>query len=123
LPMVRMAPTEPQTASEVDAWLESLPWEANSWRCGTLIGGFMARHRGRAGLLQSDQEDAVVARVMDWLFANQDPETGLWGTDRGGKLPQAMAGLHCMSTGTWYLPSRPLPRPERIIDSILSLQD
>jgi len=113
---------EPETPAEVAAWLDSLPWRENAWRAGSIIGGFMARHRARCGLLESSVEDDLSRAVMDQLEARQDPATGLWGPDRGCPLYQAAAGLHCMSCGTYYLPCRPLPRPERIIDSVLALQ-
>ena len=82
----------------------------------------MARHRAAVGLLNSDREDEFMKTVYDWLEANQDPATGLWGPNRGGELYRAMCGLHCMSIGTYYKPGRPLPRPEKVIDSTLSLQ-
>jgi hypothetical protein len=82
----------------------------------------MARHRAAVGLVNSAREDEFMKTVYDWLEANQDPKTGLWGPDRGGELYRAMCGLHCMSIGTYYKPGRPLPRPEKIIDSTLSLQ-
>ena len=123
LPVIKLLPDEPRAPEDVPGWLEGLPWRGNPWRCGTLIGQFMARHRAREGRLDSAEEDGVVAAVMNWLETHQDPITGLWGTNRGGELHKAMAGLHCMSTGTYYLPCRPMPRPERIIDAVLSLQD
>ena len=113
---------DPQRPEEVAPFLEALPWAANPWRCGTLIGQFMGRQRVKAGLYDSDREDTVMAAVYAWLEARQDPQTGLWGTDRCPQTYKAMAGLHCMSTGTYYLPGRPLPRPEKIIDSILAMQ-
>ncbi len=122
LTRVPRAPDDPVAPGEVAPWMAALPWDSNPWRCGTLIGQFLARHRTRTGLYDSDREDDIQSAAMDWLEARQDPRTGLWGTDRCPETAKAMAGLHCMSTGTYYLPGRPLPRPERVTESILALQ-
>ena len=121
-PVKKTGDPSPMSREQIVAWLEARSWKQNAWGAGGVVGQLMARHRAAVGMLNSDREDDFMNTVYDWLEANQDPTTGLWGPDRGGEVYRAMCGLHCVSIGTYYKPGRPLPRPERVIDSTLSLQ-
>ncbi|MEW4563914.1 hypothetical protein AB1K70_15370 [Bremerella sp. JC770] len=50
-----------------------------------------------------------------------DPSTGLWGTDRGGSIPGGVyGGYHQLLA--YYYEHHQVMHPERLVDSVLSLQ-
>lgn len=109
-----------RVAGHIQKWLEGLDW-SNPWRESNMVM-FIA-----AGLQYRWERDGEAAagetlhHMLDWLDANQEPETGLWGTRSGASLMHAMAG------GYHFLPfyfvcGRRVPHAEHIIDSTLSLQ-
>jgi hypothetical protein len=64
--------------------------------------------------------DPLVARIMDWLVRNQDPDTGLW--FHRGDLLNGMNGLLKLRFGTFDLVGLEIPRPEQIVRAILGIQ-
>lgn len=64
--------------------------------------------------------DPIVAAIIDWLVKNQDPETGLW--FHRGDLLNGVNGLLKLRFGTFDLAGIEIPRPERIVSTILKIQ-
>lgn len=104
----------------LDAWLAardlSQPWlEGNN----LLFAGQFLIH-----LAEREAEPAAkpaLERLTGWLDGRVDPASGLWGTDRGCGRAEALYGGYHQIILYHYL-GRPLPHPEALIDSALSLQ-
>jgi len=101
-------------------WLDRRDW-IQAWMEGNnllFVGQFLVYLR--------DFEDrpgaqAALGLYFDWLDAEQDPNTGLWGTQVGCPVSHAVfGGYHQLLV--YYYCDRPVRHPERIIDSVLSLQ-
>ena len=63
----------------------------------------------------------LIHEFLNWFDKYQDPKTGFWGTDKGASLANAMAGAFHVYLIYHYL-KRPIQYKEKIIDSVLSLQ-
>ena len=117
-----LAPFYSETTS-LETWLDERNWDL-SWSVGNEVlnlGTFLLYARDfhnepRAGKL--------VARMLNWLDANQDPETGYWGTDCTSPVGkrQAMCGAYHEYI-LYACERRPIPRIEQIVDATLSLQN
>ncbi len=102
------------------AWLAardlSQPWlEGNN----LLFAGQFLIH-----LQEREAEPAAgpaLERLMTWLDQMVDPASGLWGTGQGCGRAEALYGGYHQIILYHYL-GRPLPHPEALIDSALSLQ-
>lgn len=97
--------------------LERLPWADGAWHAGDWVDCYAssvlpnAKYFGRTPPL---------AELFAWLEANNDPETGLWGSATADtRLLQPVNGFYRLTRGTYAQYGRALPRPERAIDTIL----
>lgn len=104
----------------VEEWLEDLDW-SNPWRESNRVMQTLA-----ALLFAHEQEPepwpaAVYHRALDWLDAQQDPATGLWGTDQGAGLLNAVAGAYHF-VPFYRHARRPVRAWSRIKESCLALQ-
>lgn len=101
-------------------WLESRDWR-HAWREGNnliAVAQFLIWLRDREGLAEA--QDAL-DMFFAWLDNQIDPSTGLWGTDYGCPPLLAMYGAYHQLLA-YYFENRPIPYPERLIDTVLSLQ-
>lgn len=104
----------------VYAWLEQLDW-SNPWRESNRVMQLMAALLFR---LQWEGEPAAAERyhdVLDWLDERQDPHTGLWGTEKGASLLNAVAGAYHFVPFYRYA-RRPVRAWSKIVDACLALQ-
>ncbi len=105
---------------ELLAWLERRDWR-RAWREGNelLFAGQLLLHLRE---VEGRREAAAALGLwFDWLDAQQDPRTGLWGTDRGADPHGALFGAYHPLLVYHYC-ARPVPRAERILDTALALQ-
>ncbi|WP_310286642.1 DapH/DapD/GlmU-related protein [Microbacterium trichothecenolyticum] len=107
------------TPERVVEFCESLPWATDAWGAGHHIDGF-----GTAILWTKRAGHPIPAGVEEtlfgWLLLNTDPQTGMWGSatpDRG--LLPVVNGFYRASRGTFAQFGVPLPRPDRVIDTVL----
>ncbi len=101
-------------------WLEALDW-SDPWMASNRIMFlldfllFEQEHHSR------DTRDDVTA-ILDWLDANQDPDTGLWCRGASASRVNQMAATYHFLHFYTYLDRQP-HKLERIVDSTLPLQD
>lgn len=105
---------------ELRAWLERRDWR-RAWREGNELL-FTAQLLLHLLEVEGRREAAPALDLwFDWLGAQQDPRTGLWGTDRGADRHGALFGAYHPLLAYHYC-GRPVPRARRILDTTLTLQ-
>ncbi|MGB8353893.1 MAG: acyltransferase [Chthoniobacteraceae bacterium] len=100
-------------------YLDSLNWKDDAWGAGHRIDGY-------ASCLCLNQryfaaEKTSLSTLFGWLDANCNPSSGLWGSPResdGWLMP--VNGFYRLTRGTYAQFGRPLPYPEKAIDTILA---
>jgi hypothetical protein len=104
----------------LDKWLSRRDWK-QAWLEGNnllFVGQFLIFLRD----IESIQEaQTSINYYFDWLNKEQDPKTGLWGTN--GHCPHDVAlygGYHQLLV--YYYEKRPIRFRERLVDVALSLQ-
>jgi len=107
------------TADRVVAFCESLPWATDAWGAGHHVDGF-----GTAilwtRLAGHEIPPGVEEALFGWLLLRADPHTGMWGAAApDGNLLPVVNGFYRASRGTFAQFGVPLPRPERVIDTVL----
>ncbi len=104
----------------LDDWLARRDLKA-AWLEGNnllFVGQLLVYLRDGEG--HPDAADAL-NRWFDWLDRHVDPETGLWGTDRGCPADHAVyGGYHQLLV--YYAEDRALTSPRNLVDTVLSLQ-
>ena len=95
------------------SFLESRPWKSNPWTAGdqTDALGTAFYHNRKFFGISFDQDTLFSA-----LDSMCDPETGLWGE---GDLHLRVNGFYRLTRGTYAQFGRPLPYPEKAVDSVL----
>lgn len=106
------------TPARLRRHLESLPWSDRAWHCGDWVDCYGssvlpgARYFGKRPPL---------AALFAWLDKRCDPMTGLWGSPTPeGRWQQPVNGFYRLTRGTYAQYDRPVPYPERAIDTILA---
>jgi acetyltransferase-like isoleucine patch superfamily enzyme len=97
--------------------LDRLPWKDQAWHAGDWVDCYASslvpnhKYFGR---------DILIDVLMAWLNRHCDPGTGLWGkwTEETRWL-QPVNGFYRLTRGTYAQFGKPLPYPEKSIDSIL----
>lgn len=105
------------TPRKLYAHLEQLNWKSNGWGCGDWIDCY-------ASCLYPNQhyfqEKPPMKELFRWLDAHVDLETGLWGSaTQETRLLQPVNGFYRLTRGTYAQFGKPLPEPEKAIDTIL----
>jgi hypothetical protein len=121
LPTGRENEADKLTPESVDGWLRGVFERNNPYSAGSRVWkacGARCLHHLLNG--REPMADPIVARFMEWLIEHQDPDTGLW--FHQGDLMNGVNGLLKMRFGTFDLTGIAIPRPERIVASILSIQ-
>ncbi|MVA76621.1 acyltransferase [Auraticoccus sp. F435] len=106
-------------ASDVVAYLRRQPWQHRAWTAGNYVDtlGTALHWNQRAGV---PGRPGAVEAVFGWLGLNADPATGMWGgRDPDGSLLQVVNGFYRTTRGTYAQFGVPLPRPERVVDTVL----
>ena len=101
-------------------WLDQRDWH-DAWLEGNnllFIGQFLVYLRDSEG---RDEAQTSLEVYFDWLDAEQDPATGLWGTNGYCDAHTAMCGAYHPLL-VYYYCERPVLRAKRITDTTLRLQ-
>jgi len=118
-PLPRAEVVCPSLAELPDA-LAALPWGSRSYSSGSQVGHWTTTRlqelKDRGQPLQSDP---YVTCAVRFLESHQEADTGFW--SRGSSLEDGMNGL-LKTLSVYQLLERPLPGPERILDSLLQIQ-
>lgn len=101
-------------------WLEGLDW-SNPWRESNRVMHLLSALLFSLKWEANARAAQVYHDVLDWLDARQDPRTGLWGTDRGATLLNAVAGAYHFVPFYRYA-RRPVRAWSKIADACLELQ-
>ena len=94
-------------------YLEALPWATNPWQAGSDIDHlgtafyFNRKHHGKSQDLDT---------LFQWLGENCEKESGLW--TKSPNLTNSVNGFYRLTRGTYAQFLRPLPYPQRTIDSL-----
>jgi acetyltransferase-like isoleucine patch superfamily enzyme len=107
------------TPERVVAFCESLPWATDAWGAGHHVDGFGTAilWTRRAG---HEIPPGVEEALFGWMLLHADPHTGMWGNPApDGDLLPVVNGFYRASRGTFAQFGVPLPRPERLIDTVL----
>jgi hypothetical protein len=107
------------TPGELVAGLRRLPWDGGAWHGGHIVDGVgTALHWNlRKG---ETPPDGLAEALFGWLQLNADPRTGMWGAPAPASgLMEIVNGFYRASRGTYAQFGRPLPYPERVIDTVL----
>ena len=104
------------TVDEVGPWLEKIDWR-KQWSGSHLFWGGM-----HCFSLSGRCTAAWRQAVLDWLDANIDPQTGWWrkGVPHAGPAEPLGGAAHIWPIYQHH--GRRFPHPERVIDSILAMQ-
>lgn len=102
-------------------WLESLDFK-RPWRQSNMIMFLLSFYFFYCRKTGEKVYRNLIDISLDWLDKKQDPHTGLWGTDIGASLMTGMAGAYHFYM-FYYAAKRDVHYKERIIDSVLSLQN
>jgi hypothetical protein len=94
-----------------------LTWAEAAWGAGHWIDCY-------ASCLSANQRHFGLGRQVDtliaWLDQNVDPASGLWGSwTKKERWLQPVNGFYRLTRGTYAQFGRPLPQPEKAIDTIL----
>lgn len=102
-------------------WLESLDWR-DPWRESNLVMHLLSSLL--FALLWEEKPWAAERYhdVLDWLDERQDPRTGLWGTECGASLLNAVAGAYHFVPFYRYA-RRPVRCWPRIVEACLKIQN
>ncbi len=103
------------------ATLDSLTWKESSWGAGHWIDCY-------ASCLDANRlyfhKVAQLETLFAWLNSHVDPVTGLWGNwTKAERWLQPVNGFYRLTRGTYAQFGRPLPAPERAIDTLLLHMD
>jgi acetyltransferase-like isoleucine patch superfamily enzyme len=105
------------SAKELPRRLESLAWETRAWSAGDWIDCYascLLPNRKYFG------QDVPVGTLIRWLDRHCDPRSGLWGSwSSESRWLQPVNGFYRLTRGTYAQYGKPLPHPERAIDTVL----
>ena len=95
-------------------YLDSLPWETNPWQAGSDID-----HLGTAFYqnMKHYKKSCDLDTLFSWLDKSCDTESGLW--TKCGNLTNSVNGFYRLTRGTYAQFNRPIPYPEKAVDSVL----
>ena len=95
------------------SFLAERPWKSNPWSAGDPIDalGTAFYHNRKFFDIPFDQDT-----LFSTLDSMCDPDSGLWGE---GVLHLRVNGFYRLTRGTYSQFGRPLPYPEKAVDSIL----
>lgn len=106
------------TTDQLCAHLDRMDWQHDGWGCGSWIDALATAIYQN---LHHFNDDTHLATLFDWLNAHANPATGLWSPpahNDGWLLP--VNGFYRLTRGSYAQFGRPLPYPERAIDTILA---
>ncbi len=106
------------TAPRLRKKLASLAWETGAWGAGDWVDCYASAVLANA--LYFDHRPPLEA-MFAWLDKKCDPMTGLWGSwSEKSRWQLPVNGFYRLTRGTYAQYGRPLPHPEKAIDTILT---
>ena len=109
------------TLETLVASLEALPVDEHPYAACSPIGAWaMVRMQELEAEGMPVSDDPYLQTICEWLEARQNPETGFW--SKSPDLVDAMNGFF-KSIPVYEMTCRALPRMERIVDSVLLVQE
>lgn len=101
--------------------LAALPWDSKAYSSGSQAGHWaVTRLNELADRNAPLRDDPYVMTIIRFLESHQNAQTGFWGTSPS--LEDGMNGL-LKTLSAFRMLKRPLPQPEKIVDSLLSVQE
>ena len=98
--------------------LEAQPWAEKAWQSGDWVDCYASSVLPNAKYFG---HRPPLAELFAWLDRRCDPATGLWGSATAEtRLLQPVNGFYRLTRGTYAQYGRPLPWPERAIDTVLA---
>ncbi len=98
--------------------LEAQPWAEKAWHAGDWVDCYGSSVLPNAKYFG---HKPPLKELFAWLDAKCDPATGLWGSATADtRLLQPVNGFYRLTRGSYAQYGRPLPHPERAIDTILA---
>ncbi len=98
--------------------LEAQPWAEKAWQAGDWVDCYASSVLPNAKYFG---HRPPLAELFAWLDRHCDPATGLWGNATADtRLLQPVNGFYRLTRGTYAQYGRPLPQPERALDTILA---
>lgn len=109
---------EVSTPAKLRRHLDQLPWADHAWGAGDWIDCHASCLWANAKYFD---RKPPLTDLFIWLESHCDPATGMWGNPTAGtRWLQPVNGFYRLTRGTFAQFGRPLPYPERSIDTILS---
>ena len=108
------------TPGAVETWLSELNW-GNPWLESNRVMFLLHSFIYAVEREQREEFAPIYHRILDWLDDRQNSTTGLWGTERGASLLNAVAGAYHFLPFYEYV-RRPIRCINQIVDSTLALQ-
>lgn len=106
------------TAPRLRRKLGSLPWKDCAWHAGDWVDCYASSVLSDA--LYFDRRPPLT-ELFAWLDRKCDPMTGMWGAwSEKSRWQQPVNGFYRLTRGTYAQYGRPLPHPEKAIDTILA---
>lgn len=103
---------------QLEKILAGLPWEKDAWGAGHWVDCYgSCLYINAKYFARKTQIDAL----FEWLDRNCDPQTGMWGKwDEDCRWLMPVNGFYRLTRGTYAQWDRPVPHPEKAIDTILT---
>lgn len=104
----------PLSGKELENWLGQFQWEGDVWHAGHCVDCLATAfyHDRKFFGLEPDLDT-----LFSWLDTHCNPNTGIWGK---GDQHDCVNGFYRLTRGTYAQFGRPLPYPEKAIDTVLS---
>jgi acetyltransferase-like isoleucine patch superfamily enzyme len=102
------------TGKALEEHLENLPFDTYAWAAGGLVdalGTAMYQNQKHFGIIPDNHT------LYSWLSTHVDSATGTWGST--GKTLDLVNGFYRLTRGTYAQFDKPLPCPEKIVDTVL----
>lgn len=97
--------------------LDRLPWADRAWHAGDWVDCFASALYFNAKYFDAQ---TALPELFAWLDRRCDPATGLWGSPTAeSRWREPVNGFYRLTRGAYAQFGRPVPHPERAIDTIL----
>ena len=105
-------------AEKLPALLEALDWKNQAWAAGDWVDCYASALCVNAKYFR---RPTAITGLFAWLDARCRVDTGMWGEPgAASRWQQPVNGFYRLARGTYAQFGRPLPQPERAIDTILT---
>ena len=106
--------------------LEARDWGAQAWGSGAAVDALATACALNIADFSAELADGGTGPLyglLGWLSTRANPETGMWGTPRPGRVGQrwlqAVNGFYRLTRGSYAQLGLPLPYPDAVVDTVL----